>query len=243
MGFLVVAVLQAMFAAHAIQREHGWHWVCVILFCPILGLLLYAYFVAIPEMQYAHASGNAVSDAKPFGDADSEIQYYRQKLAMVDTVSNRTQLAEVLVKYGQPEEAIPLYEKSLRGPHQDDLHLLHGLAQATFAAKDFKRTRDVLSRLIQAHPNDKLQEQHLLYARTLDALNEFESACQAYQELAAIYSGPEAKFHYAMMLKAHGEVETAKDMLQEIDATAKRSSNYYNACHQECIGMARQALD
>jgi len=243
MGFLVVAVLQAMFAAHAIQRGHGWHWVCIILFCPILGLMLYAYFVAIPEMQYSYASRNAVSDAKPFCDAESEIRYYQQKLAMADTVSNRTQLAEVLVKHGQPEEAISLYEKSLRGPYKDDLHLLHGLAQATFAAHDFRRTRDVLSRLIQTHPNDKLQEQHLLYARTLDALNEFESACQAYRELAAIYSGPEAKFHYALMLKAHGEVETAKDMLQEIDAIAKRSSNYYNACHQDCIVMAREELD
>jgi hypothetical protein len=243
MGFLVIAVLQAMFAAHAIQRGHGWHWVCLILFCPILGLILYAYFVAIPEIQYSHASENAAPDAKPFRDAESEIQYYRQKLDMADTVSNRTQLAEVLVHHGQPEEAIPLYEKSLREPYQDDLHLLHGLAQAAFAVHDFKRTRDVLSKLIQAHPNDKLQEQHLLYARTLEALNEFDSACQAYQELSAIYSGPEVKFHYAMMLKAHGEVETATDMLQEIDATAQRSSNYYNTCHQECICMARKELD
>jgi hypothetical protein len=243
MGFLVVAVLQAMFAAHAIQREHGWHWVCLILFCPILGLMLYAYFVAIPDMQYAYAAGNAVPEAPPFCDAESEIRHYQQKLDMANTVSNRTQLAEVLVKHGQPEKAIPLYEQSLQGPYTDDLHLLHGLAQAAFAANDFQRTRDILARLIQAHPHDRLQEQNLLYARTLSALNEFESACQAYQELAAIYSGPEAKFHYAMLLKAHGEVETAKDILQEIDTTAKQSSNYYNACHQACINMARKELD
>jgi hypothetical protein len=243
MGLLVVASLQAMFAAHAIQRAHGWHWVCLILFCPLLGFLLYAYFVAIPDMQCAYAAGNAVPDAQPFGDAESEIRYYQQKLDMADTVSNRTQLAEVLIKHGQPEEAIPLYEQSLLGPYTDDLHLLHGLAQATFAANDFQKARDVLARLLQTHPNDRLQEEHLLYARTLGALNEFDSACQAYQELAAIYSGPEAKFHYAMMLKAHGEVETAKDMLQEIDTTAKQSSNYYNACHQACIDMARKELD
>ncbi len=96
--------------------------------------------------------------------------------------------------------------------------------------------------MIQANPNAKMQEQHLLYARTLSALNEFETACQAYQELTAVYSGPEAKFHYAMMLKTQGEVETAKGMLQEIDTTAKQSSNYYNACHQECIGMTRKEL-
>jgi hypothetical protein len=242
MGFFVVAVLQAMFAAHAIQRGHGWNWVFLILFCPILGLMLYAYLVAIPEMQHSHASGIAAPGATPFCDAQSEIQYYRHQLEMADTVSNRTKLAEALVKHGQPEEAIPLYEKSLQGPYNDDVQLLHGLAQATFATRDFTRTREVLSALIQAHPNAKLQEPHLLYARTLGALNEFDNACQAYRELAAVYSGPEVKFHYAMMLKAHGEVEAAKGLLQEIDATAQRSSNYYNTCHQECIGMARKEL-
>lgn len=242
MGFLVVAVLQAMFAAHALQRGHGWNWVVLILFCPVLGFMLYAYLVAIPEMQHSHPLGMGASDAKPVCDAESEIQYYQQKLKMADTVANRTRLAEVMVRQGCPEEAISLYEKSLKGPYKDDLQLLYGLAQATFAAKDFKRTREVLSALIQANPDAKLEEEHLLYARTLDALDEFESACEVYQELTAIYSGPEAKFHYAMMLKSHGEAETAKHMLQEIDMMAKRSSNYYNTSHQVCIDTARQEL-
>ncbi len=243
MGFLVVVVLQAMFAAHAVQRGHGWHWVFVILFCPLLGLMVYAYLVAIPEMQHAQMLDMAAPDVNPFRDAASEIQYYRAKLDLADTVTNRTKLAEVLVKHGRPAEAIPLYDQSLKEPYKEDLQLLHGLAQAAFAAHDFQKTREVLSTLIQAHPNAKLQEPYLLYARTLSALNEFDSACQAYQKLATVYSGPEAKFHYAMMLKAKGEIETAKGLLREIDATAKRSSNYYNTCHRECLVMARKELD
>lgn len=231
-----------MFAAHAAQRGHGWHWICIILFCPILGLIVYAYFVAIPEMQHARAVQAISSEAKPFRDGESEIQYYRQKLDLTDTVSNRTKLAEALVEHGRPEEAMPLYEQSLQGPYQNDLQLLQGLAQAAFTAHDYERTREVLSTLIKAHPDAKLQESRLLYARTLDALNEFETACQAYQQLAAIYRGPEAKYHYAMMLKGHGEVNTATDMLQEIDTIAKQSSNYYNTCHQECINMVRKEL-
>ena len=137
MGFLVVVVLQAIFAAHAIQREHGWNWVFIILFCPILGLIAYAYLVAIPEMQHSHAFGTAASEVKPRRDAESDIQDCRQKLDLADTVSNRTKLAEALVKHGQPEEAISLYEKSLQGPYKDDVQLLHGLAQATFSASDF----------------------------------------------------------------------------------------------------------
>ncbi len=227
MGFLMVVILQAMFAAHAVQRGHGWHWVFIILFCPIVGFMVYAYLVAIPEMQYAQATGGIAPEVKPFRDAESEIRYYRQKLDLADTVSNRVKLAETLVEYGRPEQAIPLYEQSLQGPYQNDLQLLQGLAHATFKANDFEKAREVLSTLIQAHPNARLQEPHLLYARTLGALNEFETACQAYQKLATTYSGPEAKFHYAMMLKAHGEVEIATNMLQEIDTTAKRSSNYY----------------
>lgn len=240
MGLLVVVVLQAMFAAHAVQRGHGWNWVFIILFCPLLGLLLYAYLVAIPEMQSSPAFGTAALEMTPFRDSESEVQYHKHKLDIADTVSNRTKLAEALVKHGQPRDAIPLYEKSLQGPYQDDSQLLYGLAQATFAANDFEKTREVLSTLLQANPHAKLQEQHLLYARTLSALNEFETARQAYCELATVYSGPEAKFHYAMMLKEHGEVDTAKSMLQEIDTTARRSSNYYNAYHEACIGMARE---
>ena len=80
MGLIVVVTLQAMFAAHAIQRDHGWHWVFLILFCPILGLMLYAYYVAIPELQYSQDADQAEPDAQPFCDAQSEIAYYQHKL-------------------------------------------------------------------------------------------------------------------------------------------------------------------
>ena len=243
MALLVVVILQAMFAAHALQRGHGWHWVFLVLFCPILGLILYAYYVVVPEMQYFQPDEQASSATQPFRDIDSEIEHYQRQVDLADTVSNRAKLADVLIKHGRPDEAIPLYEQSLQGPYKDDLQLSYGLAQAAFEAHDFSRTRDVLSHLIEAHPHARLPEQQLLYARALDALDEFSAACQAYQDLATIYSGPEVKFHYAMMLKARGEGEAARDLLQEIDATAKQSSNYYNTCHQECIVMARQELD
>ena len=194
MGLIVVVTLQAMFAAHAIQRDHGWHWVFLILFCPILGLMLYAYYVAIPELQYSQDADQAEPDAQPFCDAQSEIAYYQHKLDLADTVSNRIQLASALVKHGRPDEAIPLYEKSLQGPHKDDIQLSYGLAQATFAAHDFSRTHEILANLIEAHPQAKLQEEQLLYARTLEALEEFDTACAAYRELAAVYHGPEVKF-------------------------------------------------
>ncbi len=241
-GFLVVVVLQAMFAAHAVQRGHGWNWVFVILFCPIVGFMVYAYLIAIPEMQNSRFFEATGRDVKRFRDPESEVRYHSQQLDIADTVANRTRLAEALVRHGQPEDAVPLYEKSLKGPYQNDSQLLYGLAQAAFAAKDFEKTHAALSHIIASRTSAKMQEQHLLYARTLEAMNEFETARQAYQELATVYTGPEAKFHYAMMLKQHGDVETAKQMMQEIDTTAKQSSDYYNTYHQECIGMARQEL-
>ncbi len=242
MGFLVVVVLQAMFAAHAVQRGHGWNWVFLILFCPILGFMIYAYLVAIPEMQHSNTSEAAEGGGKPPHDPERELRYHTQQLEIADTIANRTRLAEVLVRNNQPEAAIPLYEKSLQGLYTNDAQLLSGLAQAAFAAKDFEKARETLSQIISSRPHDRLQEQHLLYARTLEALNEFETARQAYQDLAAVYPGPEAKFYYAKLLKQHGEVDMAKRMMQEIDTTAKQSSDYYNAYHRECIGMAREEL-
>lgn len=43
------------------------------------------------------------------------LRYHAQNLAIADTIANWMNLAEEFVKQGMPEDAVPLYEKSLSG--------------------------------------------------------------------------------------------------------------------------------
>ena len=73
-------------------------------------------------------------------------------------------------------------------------------------------------------------------------MGEIEAANQAYEALCSTYPGPEAKYRYAIMLKRHGELERAMDLLQDILTTARRSPRHYSKLHRKWIAQAKREM-
>lgn len=232
-------LIQIGFAVHAIRRNE-WNWAFLIVFIPLLGCILYLILVILPETRDSTAVRRARRSIKNTVNPKHELRARIANLDAADTVENRVELAEELLKHGMVDDAIHLYEKSLTGIHQTDPDLMLGLAHAYFGREYYLKAKELLDDLIKANPDFKSQQGHLLYARSLEKLNDYDAAREEYEVLVNYYSGPEASCRYGLFLKKQGEHDKARQCFQQILDNARRSSKHFNKLHGKWIDIARQ---
>ena len=117
-----------------------------------------------------------------------------------------------------------------------------GLARAQFALDDAAGCRNTLDQLIQHNPQYRSSEGHLLYARALTRLGELAKAEEEYHALLGHFAGPEARYHYAQLLRQAGRERDARAQLEQIEQYARRAPKHYRNLHQACLAQVRDEL-
>ena len=140
------------------------------------------------------------------------------------------------------QEAKSLYEKALSGLNEYDPDIMFSLAKVEFSLEDFEKTKQILESLIENNPEFKNQEAHLLFARAVQNLGENEKALEEYEVLAGYYSGAEAKYRYAVLLRQLGEVEKAEALLGNIIQNSNQFGKHYWSMNREWITLAKKEL-
>ena len=116
------------------------------------------------------------------------------------------------------------------------------LAKAEFSLSNFSESKRVLVRLIEKNPDYKNQEAHLLFARNVEALGEISQALEEYKVLDGYYSGAEAKYRYAALLREQGQTEKANVLLVEIVQHSKMAGKHFRSLNKEWITLAKKEL-
>lgn len=78
-GFLLVAV-QIGFAVHALEKGYPLFWVFLIIFVPLLGCLLYAVLVILPEVRSSRATLTASKVIKSASHPSRRLRELRDNL-------------------------------------------------------------------------------------------------------------------------------------------------------------------
>ena len=240
-GILILAI-QIGFAWHALRRGQDFIWVFLIVFVPVLGCVLYTLMVLLPEARQSRTARSAGRKLHDLVDPKRELKEQLGQLDVSDTVENRTRLADELLKHGRIEEAITLYEKSLTGIYEHDPVLMLGYAEALFAHGEHARTRQVLDDLKTHNPDHRTQDGHLLYARTLEALDDTNAALEEYAVLDRYYSGAEARCRHGLLLKRLGRHAEARLCFEEVLKFARQTSRHGRELNREWIASAKDAL-
>ncbi|MGZ8218036.1 tetratricopeptide repeat protein [Methylomagnum sp.] len=238
-GILMLAI-QIGFAVHAMRRGYPLFWVFLIIFVPLIGCLLYIIMVILPE---ALQSRTARQGSKVFLkaiDPGKELRRLREALEISDTIGNRLALAREYLRQGKLDEAIDLFESSLSGMYRTDPDILIGLATALVEAQRFDRARAALETLFQANPDYDSADARLLYARSLDALDQTDQAAGEYLGLLQRSSSTELKCRYALLLKRTGNLAEAKALFGEVLKDAKGGSQHSNRLNKEWVDMAKR---
>jgi hypothetical protein len=240
--FILTLALQAALIVHVIKTGRNTLWIWAIALLPAAGSLAYVVVEMLPGIFRSRTARRTKEGIGRIIDPNRDL---RQAAAAVEVSGNleaRRRFAEQLHERGQHAEAIAAYQDGLRGIFEHDPTLLLGMAQAQFAARDFAGSRATLERLIQHNPEFRSAEGHLLYARSLEAMDALDAAEHEYAAVAPGYPGAEARLRYALLLKRRGKLDEARRILKDLVDGAKLAPAHYRKAQSEWLDRARREL-
>src|SRR5208282_5024306 len=103
---LLITVLDVLLIVHAASTGRFMPWGFVILFLPGVGGLVYVVFELAPEWFGSYGAQRARRSVAAALDPTGRYRALRDELDVVDTVANRSALAEESLKLGRPQEAL-----------------------------------------------------------------------------------------------------------------------------------------
>lgn len=240
--FILSLIVQVALVIHIMKTGRNTTWIWVVMMLPGAGSIAYFVMEILPELMGSRTARKASKSVGQVINPNKDINLAAQDYSITDTVENTLKLAEECVNKGMYQEAKTLYEKALSGIHADDPDIMVGLANTEYLLENPSVAKQLLNQLIATHPDYKNQEAHLLFAKSLEALGETPQALEEYEVLAGYYSGAEAKYRYATLLRKQGDTESADDMLAEILKLAKISGKHFRTLNKEWINLAKKEL-
>jgi hypothetical protein len=238
--FIVSLVIQLALVVHILKTGRNMTWVFIVLFFPLIGTLAYIIVELLPEWTNSPSAHRARRTLSSVVNPDKNLHQASRSLAVADTVQNAMALAQECLDKSRYGEARQLFERSLRGVHADDPHLLLGLAQSEFGLGDFGGTVKTLELLKEKNPGHRSPEGHLLYAKAQESLGNTEEAIHEYQALLTYYAGPEPACRLASIFKARGYVQEARALFGKVVTESKIAGKHYNTIHKEWVALAQR---
>ena len=239
---LLLIACQILCGLHVVRSGQERNWLYLIIALPGLGCLIYFLGVMLPDILRSRSGRRAINQLHDRFDPERHLRALRDALDMSDTRETRVQLADELLRLEQPAEAADHYRAALRGVHSHAPDIMLGLARAQFALDNAAGCRETLDQLIQHNPQFRSTDGHLLYARALSRLGERAKAEEEFHALLGHFAGPEARYHYAQLLRQANRSGEARAQLEQIEQYARRAPKHYRNLHQACLAQVRDEL-
>lgn len=233
LGLHVVVAL--FFAVHAVRSGQDRYWLFILFVFPLLGSLVYAIAIWLPELRYSHGGRQLVRGARRLLDPARELRAAQEAFDTAATTDNRVRLADALVEAERPAEAVPHYRDALRGIHADDPDTQVRLARALVESGQAGEARRLLDGLIQRRPDFRSPAGHLIYARAVADEGDRAKARNEFDTLIGYFSGFEARARYAEVLDGWGESEAAMRLREESLQQARRLPAYSRRMNREWL--------
>lgn len=236
MPFLGVHVAIALcFAVHAVRSGQERYWLFILFAFPMLGSVVYAVAIWLPEWRHSHAGRQVVQGVQRRLDPTRELRAAQDAFETAATTDNRVRLADALIEAGRAEDAMTHYEAALRGLYADDPDLQVRVARAQLESGRAGDARRRLDDLIQRKPDFRSPAGHLLYARALAAEGDRDKARHEFDTLVGYFGGFEAHAFYAETLAGWGETDAAIRLRDEALRKAKRLPAYARRMNRDYL--------
>jgi hypothetical protein len=240
--FILTLAVQAGLIVHVIRTGRNSLWIWAIALLPAAGSLAYVVVEILPGLFGGPTVRRTRAGMQRLLDPNRDLRQAAAAAEFSGNLDARRRLAEELYGRSQYTQAVAVYQGGLKGIFEHDPTLLLGLAQAQFAAGDFAGTRATMERLTRHNPEFKSADGHLLYARTLEALDALDAAEREYAAVAPGYPGAEARLRYALLLKRRGRLDAARQILKDLVEDAKLAPPHYRKAQAQWLERARGEL-
>ncbi|UTA48738.1 tetratricopeptide repeat protein [Simiduia sp. 21SJ11W-1] len=201
MPFFILAIfIQVLLVVHVIKTGRDSTWIWVLLMAPLIGGLAYLIVELLPGLRRSSGAQKLAKKVRDTTDPNRNLRTAHNNLRKNGTVQNLITMAEECMEKGLFEEAAGFYQRALTGQYQQDPNILEGLARAQFGAGHYDQARTTLESLINANPDYRSKIGHVLYARSLYALGEFDDAFKEFSALNAYHATALVKYHLGELL-------------------------------------------
>ncbi len=237
---VVVTILDVLLIVHAIKTGRFMPWFYVILFLPGIGAAIYVVVELIPEWTGSHKARQA---RRQIATALNPTGRYRQlvdDLNIVDTIANRSALAEECLKLGRFDEAKAQYDEILAKPLGDEPLFMLGKARAEFGLGRAVEAAATLDELKRRWPDYHSADGHLLYARALEGAQRTQEALHNYEGVARYFPGAEPRVRQAQLLRRLGRGGEAKEIAEDVVRSLRRSPAHVRRNQQSWLAQAEQ---
>ena len=241
MPFLILMyVVQIGLIIHVMKtgRERYWCWVLFIA-PPGVGALAYIIVEILPELQNDFRARRALRGVRRTLNPDGDLRRRQMEHQLSGSVDAARHLATELIEKGRHGEAVTHYRTALTGIYADDPDLLLGLATAQFGDGDAAGSKQTLDTLKDTNPEYRSPEGHLLYARSLEELDDLGRAEEEYSTLAGYYPGVEARVRYAQLLERVDKQDLARQEYAAIISAAELAPRHFRLAQKEWLGAAK----
>ncbi len=116
------------------------------------------------------------------------------------------------------------------------------LVTAYFAGELYPEAKNAFLKLRETNPEFRSAEGHLLYARTLEYMEENDDSLREYEAVAGYFLGEEADCRYALLLKKNGRTEKANEIFNQILTRDRRRSRQHKRREKQWVDISRQNL-
>src|SRR5687767_6952129 len=239
---LVVLLIQACFAYHALKTGRPYWWLFVIMAAPVLGCLLYYFIEVFPNTRESRKAEKAVENIVKSFDPDKSLRERVANLEDCGSIDNRVALARSCMDRRMFREAASLYRSCLAGVHSSDPDIRFGLAAALFGAGQLKEVHGLAQALRHSHPKYRTEDLRLLAAKALEGLGRFDDALAEYSVLAETYVGEEGRWRYGALLARMGRTNEAGEIFRRMLRNAERLPDQYREAQHEWLAAARAQL-
>lgn len=241
--FIIVGAIQLFFIVHAIRTGKEQFWIWVLIGVPGLGGLAYFITQFLPEYSRTISGQRAKRKIIRTFDPDGEQRQRQDNLEISDSVANRLDLADEYIENGRCQDALEILQPANRGLYQDDPRILSRMALAHFKADAPEKCVETPDLLIEKNPDYQSVDDHLLYARALEAAGHPEKAVAEYEVLKTTFPGEEARIRYAELLHGMSRQAEAQALFKETLVRARRAPKHYQKKESRWIDIAKRHTD
>ncbi len=240
---LIELGLQIYCIVHCIRTRRSTWWIFLILFVPIIGVAVYFITEMWPDIQRRQGYARGTHNANPLRyrpARKASVNQLRENLEFSNTIQNKENLADELMRQEEYGEALRLYEECLQGASSNDVGILFKLAEAAFCHEAYELSIETLHK-VRALSDFRGGKVKLLLARAYAATGDSEKADQQFKQAVDKHSDLEIRYRYAEFLHDQQRISECKMMLTAIENRVKQMPPHARKLNKTWISRARKA--
>ena len=235
--YYLLIVVQVYCLYHAYKNNKPYYWYFLIFFVPAIGSLIYI----VTQMFNQSDAEKIQEEITTVLNPTKKIKDLEKKVHLVDTYTNRIELADAYFKNNDITDAIVHYKKTLEDTIQDDLYARQNLVLCYFQLKDYTGVIEQ-AEYIKDKSEFKGSKQQFCYGLALNELGKTDEAEAQLKQIDRPYSNYNERLELAKFYIENNRANEGKDLLNEISTESKHMTKPNRRIYRTTIAEVERLI-